>query len=35
MDLIASIFEDNHELLEDIPDYLFDTFLNHIIDEGR
>ena len=35
MDLIATIFFDNHELIEEIPDYLFDIFLNLILDEGR
>jgi len=35
MDLVVALFQDNHELIEDIPEYIIEIFWNLIIDEGR
>ena len=35
MDLVVAIFQDNHQLIEEIPDYIMEIFWNLIIDEGR
>ena len=35
MELITNIFENNDDLVNDVPEFLFEMFLGLIVDEGR